>query len=124
MFLSDKSSRNITISARLHEDIAKYLREKNYPLSEVIEAGILYFLQKEDLEKIEFLVANSIETVKDDILQNENTWEDGITAKYKTENQNPRLILKQLRAARKLDITRKDLEKKRKKEGMLYSPDF
>ena len=66
-----------TISARVDEEILETFTKQGLPLSQVIEAGIIYFLKLKEDERISFIAENSAEaTEKKDLVVSAVQWQE------------------------------------------------
>ena len=66
-----------TISARVDEEIMDVFTKQGLPVSQVVEAGIIYFLKLKEQQRISFIAENSVEvTDEKEIVISETQWTD------------------------------------------------
>lgn len=58
------------VSARVSAEAVSFLKRMGVPLSDVIEAGIMYFLLLDDFNKVKFLIQNNEEVTLEKVRQN------------------------------------------------------
>ncbi|WP_144034018.1 hypothetical protein [Sporomusa silvacetica] len=100
---SEISDEKITVGARVSAEAVGVLKQYEIPISDVIEAGILYFLCLDDADKVAYYLKNSFDVVdRSDYKIPHTTWPECIkeilnlskTVDVKTEVKNFRAAAK------------------------------
>lgn len=64
------TNEKIMVSARVNAEAVSFLKRMEVPLSDVIEAGIMFFLLLDDFDKVKFLIQNNEEVTMEKVRQN------------------------------------------------------
>lgn len=74
--IAEKGTEKTTVSARVNKQVYNMYKEKDIPLSLVIESGLIYFMTLNNNDKIRFISQNMPEKVRMDKINVPNVkWE-------------------------------------------------